>query len=204
MLSLRRPSTQTLQRVRDDQANRGFTYPDVGATGRTPPSGYVVDHTRAVVGHGERAYCAARTVLHRWAQFPPGWTETWPQNLPLKTGETVVVTARTWGLWWINACRIVFVIDEAGPIHRYGFAYGTLPEHVESGEERFLVEWNETDSTVSYDILAFSRPNTRFAKLGKPIARRTQKRFARDSAAAMTAEVSRIITSQRSQETTPK
>jgi uncharacterized protein (UPF0548 family) len=27
-----------------------------------------------------------------------------------------------------------------GPVRRFGFAYGTLPDHVESGEERFTVE----------------------------------------------------------------
>ena len=45
--------------------------------------------------------------------------------------------ARVLGMWTLNAARVVFVIDEPG---RFGFAYGTLPRHVESGEERFLVE----------------------------------------------------------------
>jgi len=30
--------------------------------------------------------------------------------------------------------------NEEEPIQRYGFAYGTLPDHAETGEERFLVE----------------------------------------------------------------
>jgi hypothetical protein len=47
------------------------------------------------------------------------------------------------------------------------------------------VEWHEADSTVWYDILAFSRPQQLLAQLGYPFARRLQKRFARDSAAAM-------------------
>ena len=36
-----------------------------------------------------------------------------------------------------------------------------------------------------YDILAFSRPRQLLARLGYPFARRLQKHFARDSAAAM-------------------
>ena len=68
---------------------------------------------------------------------------------------------------------------------RRGFAYGTLPGHAESGEERFLVEWDRSDNAVWYDIVAFSRPKHPLARLGYPLTRRTQKRFARDSVAAM-------------------
>ena len=93
--------------------------------------------------------------------------------------------ARLFGHWWLNACRIVYVVDEEGPVTRFGFAYGTLPQHAESGEERFTVEWREADGAVWYDILAFSRPRQLLARAGYPFARRLQKRFARDSAAAM-------------------
>jgi len=75
-------------------------------------------------------------------------------------------------------------VDEEGPVKRYGFAYDTLPEHPESGEERFTVEWRGDDA-VWYDILAFSRPQQFLARLGYPLSRRLQKRFDRDSAAAM-------------------
>jgi uncharacterized protein (UPF0548 family) len=89
------------------------------------------------------------------------------------------------GVWWLNACRIVYAVDEAGPISKFGFAYGTLPGHVESGEERFLVEWDRGDDAVWYDILAFSRPHHVLTRLGYPVVRRLQRRFGRDSAAAM-------------------
>jgi uncharacterized protein (UPF0548 family) len=84
----------------------------------------------------------------------------------------------------------VYVVDESGPISKFGFAYGTLPGHVESGEERFLIEWDRADDSVWYDILAFSRPNHILIRLGYPIVRRTQKRFGRDSAASMLRAVS--------------
>ena len=41
------------------------------------------------------------------------------------------------------------------------------------------------DDAVWYDILAFSRPNHFLARLGYPLVRRLQKRFARDSASAI-------------------
>jgi uncharacterized protein (UPF0548 family) len=92
---------------------------------------------------------------------------------------------RALGLWWLNCCRIVYVVNETGPIRKFGFAYGTLPGHVESGEERFVIEWNQGDNSVWYDILAFSRPSQVLIRLGSPIVRRMQKRFGRDSAAAV-------------------
>ena len=73
---------------------------------------------------------------------------------------------------------------------RYGFAYGTLPEHVERGQESFVVEWDRRDDSVWYDIFAYSMPNHLLAKLGYPITRFLQKRFARDSMEAMRRSVS--------------
>jgi uncharacterized protein (UPF0548 family) len=74
------------------------------------------------------------------------------------------------------------------------FAYGTLPGHAESGEERFLVEWDRTTDAVHYDILAFSRPRHPLARLGYPLTRRVQRRFARDSATAMRRAVAGVPT----------
>ena len=78
------------------------------------------------------------------------------------------VLAHRIGLFWLNACRIVYLIDEDGPTKRFGFAYGTLTEHAESGEERFLVGWNRETDAVSYELLAFSRPNQFLSRVGYP------------------------------------
>ena len=104
---------------------------------------------------------------------------------PIAVGTTVAVLAHVWGLWIVNACRIVYVINDSGPIETFGFAYGTLPGHVERGEERFTVRWDHADDSVWYEILAFSRPNHWLTRLGYPYVRRLQKRFARDSQLAM-------------------
>jgi uncharacterized protein (UPF0548 family) len=84
------------------------------------------------------------------------------------------------------------VIDEGQAQRtRFGFAYGTLPDHVERGEERFTVEWRADDS-VWYDIYAFSRPKHPLARLGFPITRMLQKRFVRDSLAIMKAASTKL------------
>ena len=147
--------------------------------------GYAVDHTRIKLGEGEEVFTKAKAALGRWEHFRLGWVEVWSPETPIQTGEVVAVIARNLGLWWLNACRIVYVVDEEEPIRRYGFAYGTLPDHAETGEERFLVEWDRASGEVWYDILAFSRPHRLLTRLGYPYVRRVQKRFAKESAAAM-------------------
>jgi uncharacterized protein (UPF0548 family) len=185
MLSLRKPSAERLREFLAAQAKLDLTYLAVGATAAVPPAGYVVDHTRIKLGEGKGVFTAAQAALNCWQQFRLGWVEAWPPTNPIKVGQVVAVIARLFGLYWLNACRIVYIVDEEGPVKRYGFAYGTLPEHAESGEERFTVDWHEDDDAVWYDILAFSRPQQFLARLGYPLVRRLQKRFARDSVAAM-------------------
>lgn len=191
MLLLRKPSPSVLDEFRSKQATLDFTYPAVGATAATPPSGHVVARTRIKLGDGEGVFLAAGSALGRWEQYRLGWVEAYPGNTPLRAGEVVAVVARVLGLRWVNACRVVYAVDEGGPVRRFGFAYGTLPGHTESGEERFLVEWDRADDAVWYDVLAFSRPRHPLARIGYPITRRTQRRFARDSAAAMLRAVGR-------------
>jgi uncharacterized protein (UPF0548 family) len=185
MLSLGKPAAESTRRFLTAQAKQDFSYPAVGATAKEPPARFVVDRTRIKLGEGEPVFQAAKAAFRRWRQFDLGWVEAWPPETPIQTGEVVAIVARAIGLWWLNACKIVYVVDESGPISRFGLAYGTLPDHVERGEERFLIEWDHADHSVWYDILAFSRPNHWLTRLGYPIVRRTQKRFARESAAAM-------------------
>jgi uncharacterized protein (UPF0548 family) len=185
VLSLRKPTPDTLRRFLATQTPLAVTYKAVGATAETPPPGYVVDHTRIKLGEGEPVFRSAIAALQRWEQFNLGWVEAWPSDVPIQKGEVVAVMGRAFGIWWLNACRLVYVVDEAGPISKFGFAYGTLPGHVESGEERFQIEWDRGDDGVWYDILAFSRPHHVLTRLGYPVVRRLQKRFGRDSAASM-------------------
>jgi uncharacterized protein (UPF0548 family) len=185
MLSLRKPPEERLRDFLAAQSKLDLTYSAVGATAAVPPAGYVVDRTRIKLGEGAWTFAAAQAALRRWEHFRLGWVETWPPDTPIQTGQVVAVIARLFGLWWLNACRIVYVVDEKGSVQRFGFAYGTLPEHAESGEERFTLEWHEADDAVWYDILAFSRPQQLLPRLGYPFTRKLQRRFARDSVAAM-------------------
>ncbi len=185
MLLLRRPSTRTIRNFLTDQSKLDFTYLAVGATATEPPVGYVVDHTRIKLGEGEADFAKAKAALERWDQFNLGWVEAWSPEMTIAKGEVIAVIAREFGLWWLNACRIIYVWDEQEPIRRFGFAYGTLPDHAGTGEERFLVELDPSTGVVWFDILAFSRPHQFLTKIGYATMRRIQARFGRESSAAM-------------------
>lgn len=184
MWHFRRPGAARVSRFLERQRGLPLTYDAVGATdGGDAPAGFVLDHNRQRLGRGEAVFARARDDLRRWRMFPAPWTAIEPAGAPIAVDEVVAVHIRALGVWWLNAARIVYVIDEP---RRFGFAYGTLPGHAERGEERFLVEWLADDS-VWYDLRAFSRPRYWAVRLGRPIARALQRRFQRESKAAMAA-----------------
>jgi uncharacterized protein (UPF0548 family) len=181
MFLLRKPSDFQIRAFVTAQRQSKLSYGPVGITREAAPPGYTVDHNRVLLGSGAECFDAAVAAIRRWKMFDLGWVNLFFNETPIEAGETVAVVINHLGFWSMNACRIVYVIEEHG---RYGFAYGTLAEHAERGEERFMVERNHQDDTVWYDILALSQPGP-MARLGYPVTRRLQKRFARDSKEAM-------------------
>jgi len=195
MFLLKKPDKQLIRQVIESQSRLDLSYSSVGATkdGRHP-EGFVVDHNRIRLGSGLATFDAAKLALRNWQHYKFDWLELHRSDESPAQNQNVGTLARALGLWVLNACRIVYVVEEEQPIRRYGFAYGTLPEHAESGEERFQVEWNSKDDSVWYDILAFSRPNQMLARLGYPYVRHIQRQFARESMQAMKAAVDEALT----------
>lgn len=185
MFLAHRPNDDQVREVLVRQRDQPFSYPSAGVAGQVAPRGYEIDHNRIKLGEGLQTFTKAVEAIKRWEMFDIGWLHLcWP-DAPIEAGSAVAVLAHHLGFWSLNVCRIVSVIDEAGESLSYGFIYGTLPEHVERGQEQFTVEWRRDDDSVWYDILAYSRPNALLARLGYPVARMLQKRFARDSMRAM-------------------
>lgn len=186
MFLLHKPSASVIQRFVAAEEQREFSYPVVDASrNKSVPVGYTVDHHRIKLGDGREAFARAIEAVRGWQMFHLAWVQLcWP-NTPIRVGATVGVLASHLGFWSLNACRIVYLVEEDGLIGRYGFAYGTLSEHVESGEERFVVEWNREDDSVWYDLFSFAKGNSPVVKIGYPIRRMLQRRFARDSMQAM-------------------
>jgi len=190
MFLSRKPSAAVVAEFIASQRELQFTYSPTGATrGEESPSGFYLDHNRTKLGEGAETFQRAVAALRGWKQFDLGWLSIVPVDTTIEKGAVVAVQAHTFGLWSLNACRIVYLIDETEPLRRFGFAYGTLPDHVECGEERFTVE-QHADGLVFYDIFAFSRPRQLLVRMSVPIARALQRRFVRDSMAAMQRAVS--------------
>jgi uncharacterized protein (UPF0548 family) len=152
------------------------------------PAGFFHDHYRCSLGHGDSVYQRGTIALRDWRMYPRGWTFVsgpWPD---LCTGAHFVTQVRHFGFWSANCCRVMYLTDEEDKAsRRFGFAIGTLPEHAECGEERFLVEQNKVSQEVFFDIRVFSRPSHWMAWLGFPLARILQRRFGREAQTAMIA-----------------
>ena len=182
MFFLTRPTdTQIAEFIRKCEED-SLSYPEVGATRETTPPGYDIDHNRIMLGHGESIFERAKAAVRGWKMFEvPGLELCYPDT-PIETGRNVAPLAHHLGFYSLNSCRVVYVIDEP---NKFGFAYGTLTDHMEIGEERFTVELNPDSGEVWYDILAFSRPGNILVKLGYFYGRYKQKQFAVGSKDAM-------------------
>lgn len=189
MFFLREPNDDQLRAFYEAQKNQPFSYAETGASQHAAPPRYNLDHNRIKLGTGAQVFAQAVGALQHWQMFNLGWVRVWQGDLPLEIGACAIIIARHFGFYSVNACRLVYVIDEDAPIKKYGFAYGTLAAHMERGEERFTIEWNREDDFVWYDLLAFSQPRHWLAKLGYPMSRHLQQRFVRDSKQAMFAAV---------------
>ena len=137
---LREPSDAHIERFLDNQRSLPFSYPEVGASRDGAPPGYPVNHHHGRLGTGQQTFARAVQAIRGWKMYETGWTKLcWPEA-PITEGTVVGVLGRHFGVWSLNACRIAYVIEEVPSLRRYGFALGTLPGHVERGEERFTVE----------------------------------------------------------------
>jgi uncharacterized protein (UPF0548 family) len=147
-------------------------------------AGFRVDEAITVIASGEAAFERAVTALTEWRHFELGWVELFPKTASIVPGTVVAVLVRHLGFWSLNGCRVVYSIDARGD-RACGFAYGTLTNHAESGEELFEVGFRPDTGEVAYRIRAVSRPRDVLARLGYPLARALQARFRRDSARAL-------------------
>ncbi|MCP5050362.1 MAG: DUF1990 domain-containing protein [bacterium] len=177
MWSIVKPSQTKIQRFLEQQGQLDFSYEDTGLSMEGLPDGYKIDESEILLGKGKEVFMKAGQMLREWRQFPLPLTTIEPKGVEIAEGNNVAVIARVYGLWWLNASRIVYTVDDD---RRFGFAYGTLPQHAEQGEELFLIEWLEDDSVI-YRIRAFSKPRIALARWAGPLVCRIQKRFSQQS-----------------------
>jgi uncharacterized protein (UPF0548 family) len=188
---LRRPDEDAINRFIASQQNSSLTYATKYMTrSGNLPAGFNCDHLRLELGTGKDIFERAVAALQNWTMFQQGWVKLFSDGPP-RIGQVVAIVPQIGPTWWLNACRVLYLIEEQTPTHRVGFGYGTLQDHAERGEERFLIEMTP-DGRVWYELFAYSQPRHWLARLGGPITPLQQKRFAKGSAAAMLRAINEI------------
>ena len=120
----------------------------------------ITDHT-GILGHGHETFRAASERLLTWQAHAHAKVRAQRHGplVRLRFGPTT------------SSCLI---LREERTGSRTVLVYGTLPAHVETGEEAFLVEM-APDGTVTGRVVAFSRHAWWLARLGGPVARAAQR-----------------------------
>jgi len=184
MFLAQRPSPGAIARFLDESKALRLSYPQIGIAS-SAPSRYDVDETAVVIGSGEAGLERAKAALASWKHFDLGWVELHPRGAPVEIGTTVAVLVQHLGFWSLNGCRIVYGQGDRLRGSTFGFAYGTLSNHAEEGEEIFEVSLDHASQTVTYRIRAASRPRAALARIGYPVVRALQARFRRASGEAL-------------------
>ena len=188
MITLSKPQPCDVSEFLRSCEDAPFTYDHIGATRYADemPSGFHHDESTRFLGRGQNVFAAGTQALRQWQMFPSEMTTVLTPASAIDVGQVVAIRFKSPIAWCVCACRIVYTIDEReSETARFGFAYGTLPGHVECGEERFLVEWDRASDDVWYSILAFSKPQHPLVKFAQPYARYQQARFRRLSGESM-------------------
>jgi uncharacterized protein (UPF0548 family) len=186
MFLTHRPTVLEIEEFLSQSRDLLLSYEPIGIVRKQPPSGFKADAASAIVGRGRHVFAHAKQALREWRQFELGWVELFPRAAPTEPGTVVAVLVRHSGLWSLNGCRVVYTTgDDSDTASSFGFAYGTLTNHAEMGEEVFEVSHDQLSDNVSYTIRAVSKPRAALARLGYPYVRLCQSRFRKDSIAAM-------------------
>ena len=138
MFLARRPSREAIDRFLRDSQELPLSYGPIGiVNGETARRD--LDEAIVAIGRGQTDFERARAALMAWKQFDIGWVETFPRHAPVEVGTVVAVLIRHLGFWSLNGCRVLYSVGGLDDAARFGFAYGTLTNHAESGEELFEV-----------------------------------------------------------------
>ena len=179
MFLAHRPTPHEIDRFLDASRALPLSYAPPGLA-KTGAAGFRIDEHVVRVGSGDAAFSRARDALAEWRHFELGWVELFPRRAAVADGTVVAVAIRHFGFWSLNGCRVLYQTGDG--VTACGFAYGTLTNHAECGEEIFEVRLDPATGEVTYRIRAVSRPRASLARVGYPLTRMLQARFRRDSA----------------------
>jgi uncharacterized protein (UPF0548 family) len=154
--------------------DKPLTYADVGATeSDVLPAGYRHVRRRMTLGTGAELFTAIASGMRAWGVHREAGlrlrltTATPEDGSDFCAGLSLLVFT----LW--VPCRVVWLRDDPS---FYGYGFGTVRGHPESGEEAFMASIAD-DGKVWFTLRAFSRPASWVARLCGPGADRLQDRI---------------------------
>jgi uncharacterized protein (UPF0548 family) len=166
----RQPDHEELAAVLASSVLDDLTYAEIGATHdeALPPRFHHVDVERRVgdSSHFERAVEGLAT----WKAHEGAGMDVFSSERRLMADATVLTSIKIGPFTVVAPCRIIRLWQSDAT---FGFAYGTLPGHPESGEESFALE-RRNDGTY-FMIRAFSRPASLLVRCGGPVGPAVQR-----------------------------
>jgi uncharacterized protein (UPF0548 family) len=90
-------------------------------------------------------------------------------------GTTIHLHGRVRGMNADGELRVIFAVEEP---RRVGFALGTVGGSVVSGEESFMIDWNDNDE-VWFTVRAFDAPSSLLYRIPALVRRRRRELFTR-------------------------
>jgi uncharacterized protein (UPF0548 family) len=167
------PSNAQLDELLYEQSRLRLNYDsDVKAGGSHLVDGYRAISETIELGRGRNVFERAVRNAQQWKVHERAGVLVRPVGSQVEQGSSVLLLLRLPVLYVTVACRVVSVSETADS---WGFAYGTLPHHVERGEELFEVELT-ADGMACFKVSAQSRPNHLLTSVGAPFARAVQRR----------------------------
>ncbi len=171
---VRRPSDTELAELHEEQSQQEVTYEPVGMVGTRGPSGYRRDRAEVSLGARAETFNRAFDALVNWRAHTGAGFGVFPPTT-VQDGATVVLYRRVAVGYITVCCRVVYMITESG---RQGFAYGTLPLHLEEGEQAFVIE-QDANGHARFVIESLSRPAHPVTRAAYPMTRLMQRAVTR-------------------------
>ncbi|KAL6993382.1 hypothetical protein U1Q18_011499 [Sarracenia purpurea var. burkii] len=148
--------------------------------------GFLLNHTRVLVGSGLETFEKGKTALQSWRHFGLDWAFVDPKT-PIQSGVKFCVCVKEILPWVMMPLQVVYVNENRNTkmaVSSFAFGSGTLQGHLLGGEERFSIELDDNNQ-VWYEILSFSKPAHFLSLIGYPYVRLRQKYFAHHSTEAI-------------------
>jgi uncharacterized protein (UPF0548 family) len=170
---LRRPNEQKLESVLAAQSKFAVAYAPSGLFKRAQTLwGFKETGGSVVVGHGQSVFDNATQNIKRWRVHERAGLTVTPHGAEVRESTDVILLMKLLIGYVSVSCRVVSVTQSKD---QWGFTYGTLPHHVERGEELFLVAL-APGGAVTFTVRAMSRPGHFLTKVGAPVAQRIQRK----------------------------